>query len=370
MLTRRKFFLIALASAIAPSLSACGSGNALTVKALKGSIPPQLLGEFKDQFNLGRNVNINPITQIKGLYSLLEALATTEDNKTANLVTLGDVWLKQAIANELIQPLAIDSLNNWGKLPASWQNLMQRDRQGNLDPGGKFWGAPYRWGSTVIAYREDKFRQAGYDPPTDWRDLWREELRDRVSLLDQPREVIGLTLKKLGQSYNTSNLANIPNLKQELASLHQQVKFYSSQAYLQPLILKDTWVAVGWSSDVLQLRTRHPDIKAIIPQSGTALWSDIWVQPTVNASLSEPILQWIDFCWQLQAANQIGRFTDASSPILLTTNSDQIPKQLQQDSIRMPSQQVLDNSEFLLPLSATTEEEYDQIWKQMRFNQL
>lgn len=370
MLTRRKFFLIALASAIAPSLSACGTGNALTVKALKGSIPPQLLGEFKDQFQLGRNININPITQLKGGYSLLEALAKPQSQNPTRLMTLGDVWLKQAIANELIQPLAIDALNNWGKLPASWRNLMQRDNQGNLDSGGKIWGAPYRWGSTVIAYREDKFRQAGYDPPTDWRDLWREELRDRVSLLDQPREVIGLTLKKLGQSYNTSNLANIPKLKQELGSLHQQVKFYSSQAYLQPLILKDTWVAVGWSSDVLQLRTRYPDIKAIIPQSGTALWSDVWVQPTGNESIPEPILQWIDFCWELQAANQIGRFTDASSPVLLNRNSDQISEKLQQDAIRIPSQQVLDNSEFLLPLSETTEEEYNQIWKQMRYNQL
>jgi putative spermidine/putrescine transport system substrate-binding protein len=370
MLNRRNFLKILLASAIAPSLSACGNGNSLTVKALKGSIPPQLLGEFKNQFELARNVNINPITQLKGLYSLLEDLATTEGKKNANLVTLGDVWLQDAIANELIQPLAVDSLNNWEKLPSSWQNLVQRDSKGNLDPSGKIWGAPYRWGSTVIAYREDKFRQAGYEPPTDWEDLWREELRDRVSLLDQPREVIGLTLKKLGESYNTSNLENIPNLKQELASLNQQVKFYSSQAYLQPLILEDTWVAVGWSSDVLQLRTRYPDIKAIIPKSGTALWSDIWVQPTANETIPEAILQWIDFCWELQAANQIGLFTDASSPVLLNTNSDKVPKKLQQDFIRIPSPEIIEKSEFLLPLSDKTEQQYQENWEQMRISHI
>ncbi|PSO47074.1 MAG: polyamine ABC transporter substrate-binding protein [Cyanobacteria bacterium SW_9_44_58] len=370
MLNRRNFLKILLASAIAPSLSACGNSNALTVKALKGSIPPQLLGEFKNQFELGRNVNINPITQLKELYSLLEDLAATEGQKGANLVTLGDIWLKDAIANELIQPLGIDSLHNWEQLPSSWQNLVQRDSQGNLDPAGKIWGAPYRWGSTVIAYREDKFGEAGYEVPTDWGDLWREELRDRVSLLDQPREIIGLTLKKLGESYNTKNLENIPNLKQELASLHQQVKFYSSQAYLQPLILEETWIAVGWSSDVLQLQTRYPDIKAIIPQSGTALWSDIWVQPTVNDAISEPLWQWIDFCWELQAAKQIGLFTNASSPILLNAKIDKIPTTLQQDFLRMPSPELLDKSEFLLPLSEKTDQQYQQVWKEMRTNQL
>jgi len=34
-------------------------------------------------------------------------------------------------------------------------------------------------------------------------------------------------VKKLGQSYNTENL-DIPELEKQLAALHQQVKFYSS----------------------------------------------------------------------------------------------------------------------------------------------
>lgn len=370
MLNRRNFFKVALVTTIAPSLASCGSSNSLIVKALKGSIPPQLLGDFQNQLQLQRNFNIQPVTQLQQLYSLLENLAKEESNTSPNLLTLGDVWLKDAIPKKLIQPLSVDSLSSWENLPPSWRNLVQRDSQGNCDPAGKIWGAPYRWGSTVIAYREDKFRQAGYDPPTDWSDLWREELRDRVSLLDQPREVIGLTLKKLGKSYNTNNLEKIPELKPELAKLHQQVKFYSSQAYLQPLILEDTWIAVGWSSDVLQLRTRYPDIKAVIPQSGTALWSDVWVQPTVNRTIPEAMLQWIDFCWQPQAASQIGLFTDASSPILLNTNRDKIPQKLQRDSLRIPSPDLLNKSESLLPLSETTAQQYQTLWKQMRRNQL
>lgn len=367
MLNRREVLLIGLMGAIAPFLSSCStSNNSLMIQVLEGSIPPQLLADFKKQFSLDRKLDIKPISQLERLYQTLENAVTTEDKKNANLVTLGDIWLETAIKKELIQPLTVKSLGNWEMLPTLWQKLVQRDRSGNLDSGGEVWGIPYRWGSTVIAYREDKFRQAGYDPPTDWEDLWREELRDRISLLNQPREVIGLTLKKLGLSYNTTDLDSISALKTELKRLNQQVKFYSSQSYLQPLILEDTWVAVGWSNDLLQLRTRYPDIKTIIPRSGTALWADLWVNPTGNEAIYETILQWIDFCLNPEAANQIGIFTDASSPILINAKNGQIAKSLEEDNIKNPSLEVLEKSEFLFPLSPKTEQQYQALWKEMR----
>ncbi len=99
--------------------------------------------------------------------------------------------------------------------------------------------SPYRWGSTVIVYNRNKFQELGW-MPKDWSDLWREEVRSRISLLNQPREVIGLVLKKLGKSYNTENLDQVPGLEKELRTLNQQVKFYSSNTYLEPLIIEST----------------------------------------------------------------------------------------------------------------------------------
>ncbi|MDR9404273.1 MAG: extracellular solute-binding protein, partial [Halothece sp. Uz-M2-17] len=367
MLNRRQVLLMALLTAIAPTLESCSSSNnSLSVRVLKDSIPPQLLGNFKKELLENRQVDIKPIAQLKTLYELLENLSQAESQKIPNLVTLGDIWLEKAIQKQLIQPLDITSVSNWNQLSAFWQNFLRRNEQGHLDPQGKIWGAPYRWGSTVIAYRADKLQAAGYDPLTDWKDLWREELRHRISLLNQPREVIGLTLKKLGASYNTENLDQIPNLKQELAALNQQVKFYSSQAYLQPLVLEDTWVAVGWSSDVLQLQRRYPDIKVIIPASGTALWADLWVQPIKNPDLSETMLKWINYCWEVDAATEIGLFTNASSPILLNQNPQQLPQTLKQDALRVPSPELIGKSEFLFPLSPQTQNQYQQFWQEMR----
>jgi putative spermidine/putrescine transport system substrate-binding protein len=289
-------------------------------------------------------------------------------------VTLGDYWLESAIQQGLIQPLQVEGLRGWQQLPQAWQEIVKRDRQGQLSNTGEVWGAPYRWGTTVIAYRRDKFRELGWTPK-DWSDLWRPELRDRISVVDQPREVIGLTLKKLGRSYNTTNLSQVQDLKEELLALHQQVKFYSSDYYLQPLALEDTWVAVGWSTDVIPVRSNDRQIDAVVPLSGTALWADLWVQPASAAVDSNTtgtqeqqslIQQWIDFCWQPKPANEISLFSNAASPIVTTLNPANIPQDVRENPVLLPDNSVLDKSEFLQPLPKAVDEEYQALWKEIR----
>ncbi|MEB3335918.1 MAG: ABC transporter substrate-binding protein, partial [Leptolyngbyaceae bacterium] len=185
--------------------------------------------------------------------------------------------------------------------------------------------------------------------------------------------------KKLGHSYNTSDLGSVPELKAELQALHQQTKLYSSKAYLQPLLLEDTWVAVGWSSDLLPIIQRvsgaSPEesrqLAAVIPQSGTALWSDTWVRPVAKPNL--PILpgvsladRWIDFCWQPQIASQLSLLGKAASPVVVASNPTDLPSDLQQNSLLLPDPQVLQRSEFLQPLSENTLQQYRSLWTEIR----
>lgn len=385
MLNRRSFLISSASIALASLLSGCQGGKAvLKILLLQGSIPPQLRGEFRSSLAQSGTLSLKPEAQLKDLYRLLETWQkkkSVEETETggfplipkitpaiADLVTLGDYWLAEAIRQQLIQPLKVENLSGWQNLPPPWQKLVRRNQEGKLAEKGEIWGAPYRWGSTVIAYNRDKFKALGWQP-TDWSDLWRKELKDRISLLDQPREVIGLTLKKLGHSYNTPDLNQVPALKSELQALNKQVKFYSSENYLQPLILGDTWLAVGWSTDILPLKSRYPNIKAVIPRSGTSLWTDLWVQPKPHNGSSETndiLNQWINFCWQSKPAQQISLFTDAASPILLKMEKDKLDKKLRENQLLLADAQILDDSEFLLPLASETLKQYESLWREIR----
>lgn len=385
----RRSFLTAASILALSTVTGCSSQGqaALKIWLLKNSIPPQLPGQFRKSLkDQQTTLSFKPENQLQTLFSLLQtwkqqtgssqkspfslpfSLPFLENDTTTvpDLVTLGDYWLETAIRQGLIQPLNSDSWQQWKQLPERWRNIVTRSDRGIPDPKGKVWAAPYRWGSTVIVYRKDIFRQKDLQPPTDWSDLWREDLKGRISLPDQPREVIGLTLKHLGKSYNTADLKTVPNLESELLSLHKQVKFYSSNTYLQPLLLEDTWLAVGWSTDVLPLIQRNQPIAAVFPPSGTALWTDLWVRPARVQNASTLLSDWINYCWRPDIATQLSQFSFAASPILTTLNSTTLPPEIQSNPLLMPKSDSLARSEFLEPLSATTVEQYRRLWETLR----
>ncbi|WP_353931264.1 extracellular solute-binding protein [Okeanomitos corallinicola TIOX110] len=375
---RRSFLLGTSGILVSQILIGCNNQNQnqLKIQLLKGSIPGQVVNQFRKTLESGTKLNFVPINQINIAFKQLQTwqqpkepgwerfIPFRQNQKTApsDLVTLGDYWLKAAIEQKLIQPLETEEIKQWSALNQKWQQLVKRNNQGNIDPNGQVWAAPYRWGNTVIVYNREKLREFDWQP-TDWSDLWREELRSRISLLNHPREVIGLVLKKLGKSYNTENIAKIANLETELQTLNQQVKFYDSTTYLEPLIIGDTWLAVGWSSDVIPLLSRYPKLGAVIPQSGTAIWADLWVKP---AGVKKNDLQsrWINFCWQPDIAKQIIKFTETNSPIPTNIADADISKPLQR--LLLNNQNLFNKSEFLLPLSPDTNKQYETLFKQMK----
>jgi putative spermidine/putrescine transport system substrate-binding protein len=375
-LRRRDFLLGTSAIAVSAALAGCQSSAAFTVELLQNSVPPQMLRQFRR--NLAREITLNfvPQPQLKDLFELLRKGQLTRLTPTAqpasakaDLVMLGDYWLAKAIQQELIQPLQPQFWEQWGQLPQKWQNLVKRNAQGQLDANGDVWAAPYRWGTTVMIYRKDKFKTLGWTPE-DWQDLWRDQLRDRISLLNQPREVIGLTLKKLGQSYNTTDLNSVEDLPSQLQQLHQNVKLYDSNTYLKPLIIGDTWLAVGWSTDIPTQVQRQHNLGVVVPASGTALWTDLWVKPVSASQPTEADTadQWIDFCWQPEIAQQLSLLTEATSPIVPGLSPEQLLPEWNNHSILLPNQSILDNSEFLLPLPEDTLEQYRQLWQKIRLS--
>ncbi|MEA5532907.1 extracellular solute-binding protein [Crocosphaera sp. XPORK-15E] len=385
MLSRRSFLISTGAVALGQLLSGCGdSEHDLRVFLLQGSIPPQLLTAFRQQLSPRPSLSFTPQAQLKMLFELLATwqgkdakkaglwrdlpkipIINPQEPPISDLVTLGDAWLAEGIQQGLIDPLELTDIPNWQKLPSRWQRLVKRDGRGNVKENGQIWGAPYRWGTTLMVYQEDKLDWE----PTDWSDLWDERLRDRITLVDQPREVIGLTLKKLGQSYNTQDLASVPGLKSELLSLQKQVKYYSSRHYLQPLLIGDAWLSVGWSNEILPLIAKNRGLKAIIPASGTSLWSDIWVKPkakTGNVVLSKSAKQWIDFCWQPQAADLISLFTEGASPMINVIDKNELSKEVQDNPLLLIKPEIFDKCEFLEPLPDKVQAEYLNLWKEMR----
>jgi putative spermidine/putrescine transport system substrate-binding protein len=380
----RRSFLIGIGIVSSQLLVGCSNNKTkLTIELLKDSLPVQVVDLFRRSLKSNTEVNIGLVEQFQDVFKKLETwqkpnkpkndlfgwvrrlpFASKEERIPTDLISLGDYWLQLAIEKKLIQSLDVGKVQQWSALPKRYQELVTRNDKGLIDVQGKIWGAPYRWGNTVIIYRRDKFKENNWAPIQDWADLWRPELRNYVSLLNHPREVIGLVLKKLNKSYNETNLNSINELEPELKKLHQQVKFYSLTQYIEPLLMGDTFAAVGWSQDILPSIYRYSDLAVVVPQSGTAQSADVWVSPRGRQTQQELLTQWINFLWQPEIAEQIALRTYTHSPIPVNIEKSQVQEELRNSLLI--SQNVLDNSEFLHPLPPEVEKQYIDLFEKVK----
>lgn len=377
---RRQFLAYSGTLALSSLLASCraiGDVAPIEIQVLEGSVSPQLIKAFQQSYPDGGNLKFKPVEQLATLFADLQQYAAPPRQSSKrfpwqggkapippDLVTLGHSWLRQAIATGIIRPIPMDQLNLWEKLPEPWLSLAKTN--GNGQVACEIWGIPYRWGTTLLLYRKDKFQTLDW-LPQDWSDLWREDIGDRLSLLNQSREVIGFTLKKMGYSYNEANPGAIAQLPQELATLHHNVKFYSSTHYLQPLINGDTWLAQAWSQDALSLLSRYPNLGAVVPRSGTALWCDLWVQPRQSQRPFEQLQPWLQFCWETAAATQFAQSTYAASPLIYELPD--LPPSVQTNSLIAIQPDTFQRSEPIQPLPATSTEQYLKLWQNMRQTQ-
>jgi putative spermidine/putrescine transport system substrate-binding protein len=355
---RRKFLV--LGGVAIASIGGCQWSNPLDqrerirIAGLLGAIPSKVVSQFESASQ--KKLEFKAESLPSKLWQELQNYSNTPSDKAPHLISIGDSWLDQAIAQSLIQPITpnlLEKIPKWQKLSPQWQQSVTRNDQ--------VWGVPYRWGATAIAYRSDKLKFE----ITKWSDLWRPELKLKLTLPDDAREVIGLVLKKMGLPDQPENLVERPDLlaqiTQELKSLNSQILTYSSDNYLQSLLADDTLAAVGWTSDMFKAQRTNPNLKVVIPQDGTLLWSDIWVIPKGEIAIAA--LEWINFCLTPEIAAQITSLTDAVST---SSELEQVPASVKSDPIKFFSQDIFAKSELISPLPSTTITKYNDLWTKLR----
>lgn len=377
----RRHFLQGLAAyAAAMALGGCGSADAsvLEITTLDTTFPGsirrdfQAVGPIPSRFFPVENRSqlfqlLSPPEESSGggLFGWLSPLQQSlfPSAQVLSVSLLGAGWLDAAIAQNLLIPLDDPEFppSIKDKLPQLWQQAAVRQEQ--------LWGLPWNWGVTAIAYD----RKQVSEPIEDWDDLWRPELTQKVVLPDNPREVVGLTLKTLGQSYNRSLLdvnADLGNstLRERLATLHTQALAYSSDNYLPALLLGDAAAVVGWSSDLYQLARVDRRFEVIVPKSGTALWWDLWVLPrqlnpeSRTSELQEIARTWFEFLLDGDIPRRAAVTSRQPTPVPVPL--DQLPDVLKTRLTFQPN--TLERGELLAPLDERESQQYLAFWRQMR----
>ncbi|HEY6551719.1 MAG TPA: extracellular solute-binding protein, partial [Vicinamibacteria bacterium] len=222
-------------------------------------IAPETLRKFEARHGVRVNVD---------LYDTNEAmLAKVQTGNVAYDVLCPSNYPIEVLREQkLLRPLDHSALPNL-------KNLDPKLLDQAYDPGNRF-SVPYFWNTCGIAYSRKRVGHVD-----SWAALWDERFRQRVLMVDDPREVFGVALKRLGQSVNATDLPTLAAAKQLLIDQKPLVRTYNSSNYEDVLLSGDVWIAHGWNGQFAKAMEQDPDLEYVVPKEGGTLSVDSLVIP-------------------------------------------------------------------------------------------
>lgn len=166
---------------------------------------------------------------------------------------------------DLLLPLNKELLPNYANLAPSYLSKYFDEENA--------YTVPYTAGTPLIVYdpAQVDFEITGYE------DLWDARLRDSVVILDDARNMIGVTLKTLGHSLNTIDDAALEQAKEKLMSLRPNIRSFNYDSPHQDLISGEVSVAYMFTPFTMIALSERPDLKIVYPKEGLGFGIDALV---------------------------------------------------------------------------------------------
>lgn len=209
-------------------------------------------------------------------------------NPVVDLVLLSDFGMLEAAQKGLIAPLDYSKLKNYGQIYDFAKNPV----------GGNF-AVGYTIYSVGLVYRSDKIKSL-----TSWKDLWRDDLKGRISLPDVSTTQGPLMLQMADLAWDGKSEDFATGMQKITAIKNNVVTFSKNSAQLSSLFAQDeVWAAPVARFTWSQLQKTGMPLKWVIPAEGQAAGMNVMgiVKQSKNADLA---YQLIDF-WlskEVQAA--------------------------------------------------------------------
>jgi putrescine transport system substrate-binding protein len=187
-----------------------------------------------------------------------------------------------------------------------------------FDPGNEH-AVNYMWGTSGVAYNEEAIKAAMPNAPVDsFAMFWDPKVVSKfakcgVSVLDAPSEVVGTVLIYLGKDANSEKPEDLAAAEKVLVSVRPYIRLINSSKYIEDLANGEICLALGWSGDTLQAKSRAEEakkpftIKYNIPKEGAVMFFDNMAIPA-DASHVKNAHLFIDYMLRADVAAKNSNF--------------------------------------------------------------
>lgn len=336
----RRLFLIGLAG-----VAGCSRGRSARLNVFNWSnyVAPGTVAGFESEFG----VRVRYATYESNEEMLAKVFS---GNSGWDVVFPSNSFIAPMRENGLIAPLRHEWLKNLGNLDTAFRSPV-------WDPQLEF-SVPYMWGGSGIA-----FNRRLTPAPTSWSDLWNSRLRGRLTMLDDPAEVIGACLKKLHLSLNSVGQWELLRAQSEAIEQKKLVRAYLNAEVRDQLVSGDVLCAQLWNTTAQQAMDGSHDLDYAYPSEGFGLYADNMV---VLRESRRPELahRFIDYMLRPRVAADIVIATRTATPNAPARSL--LPESVRNNPVLYPQPETMQRGEWFAPMPAAAQRLRDRIWTEIK----
>jgi spermidine/putrescine transport system substrate-binding protein len=329
----------------APGLAACGSAGRprLNVYNWSAYVAPDTIPSFEAEFG------------VRVRYATYES----NEEMLAKVLTGNSGWdvvfpthnrLEPMGAYGLLAPLRHNWLPNLANLAPQFQ-APAWDRQLR-------WGVPYMWSATGIVYNRSIM-----PPLARWADLWDVRLKGRLTMLDDPEDMLGACLKKLGLPFNTTSPQDLRRAEQEALKQKPLLRAYLNAEVRDQLVAGDVVAAQLWSTTAQQAIDAAAQLAFAYPAEGFPFYCDCAV--ILRESRRQRLAhQFLDYLLRAPVSAAVAQYTSTA-----TANGaaqSLLPAAIRDNPTLYPPPEIIRRGEWPRTNPPAVQRLIDRIWTEIK----
>ncbi|MCL6300379.1 polyamine ABC transporter substrate-binding protein [Streptomyces kronopolitis] len=236
-------------------------------------------------------------------------------------------------------------------------------RTPHFDPGRRH-SVPWQSGITGIAYNRRKLgREIRHTS-----DLWKDDLRGRVTLLSGLDESFAMLMQGDGVDITRWTAADFHRMADRIRRLVRRghIRRFTGNDYIKDLDSGDVLAAQAYSGDVIQLRADNPDIEFVVPQEGAELWAESLLIPNLAAH-KRSAERLIDYYYEPAVAAELAAWVNYVCPVpaareVLASSKDKDRAALAEDPLIFPDDSMRARLAIARDITSAERTEFAKEW--------
>ncbi len=318
-------------------------------------------GRRLNVFNWENYVAKNTISDFEREFGCRVRYATygSAEEMLAKVMSGNSGWDVVFPSNSFVEPmgeLALLERLDHDRLP-NLSNLEERFRHPDWDPALD-WCVPYMHSATGILYSKSVSRA-----PIAWADLWTNSYRHRVTMLDDPAEVFGAALKRLGCSVNAGADPQLREARDLAIRQKPLLRAYLNEEVRDQVVAGDVLVAQMWAQVAQVAMDNAPDLAFSFPVEGFPLYADnaCILRESAHQDLA---YRFVDYLLRPQVAAEIA--TEMRTATANKAARALLAPGQRENRVLYPPPEVLARGEWFRALSGTGQRLRDRYWTEVK----